>query len=89
MEKEKEVLTNALEFVIDKICAVLKRTIRFGVAYHNSGLTVEERKLLKYAFKSGFIYFVYFNLFLFQFLFILDDSAFSTSCISIFKPKQI
>ena len=46
MWKEK-VLTNALEFVSGKIYVVLKRTIRFGVAYHNSGLTVEERKLLE------------------------------------------
>ena len=51
--RRKKVLTNALEFVSDKIYAVLKRTIRFGVAYHNSGLTVEERKLLEYSFKSG------------------------------------
>ena len=43
----KKVLTNALEFVSGKIYAVLKRTIRFGVAYYNSGLTVEERKLLE------------------------------------------
>ena len=35
------------------------------------------------------IYFVYFNLFLIQSLFILGDFAFSTSCNSILKPKQI
>ena len=35
------------------------------------------------------IYFVYFNLFLILSLFILGDFAFSTSCNSILKPKQI
>ena len=46
MWKEK-VLTNALEFVSGKSYAVLKTTIRFGVAYRNSESTVEERKLLE------------------------------------------
>ena len=53
--EEKKVLMNALELESGKICPVLKRTIKFGVAYHHSGLTAEERKLLEDAFKSGIL----------------------------------
>ena len=35
------------------ICPVLAKTICFGVGYHHSGLTMDERKLLEDAFLSG------------------------------------
>lgn len=37
----------------NNICPVLRQSLQFGIAYHHSGLTTEERQLIEQAYRDG------------------------------------
>jgi POLQ-like helicase len=37
----------------NNICSVLRQSLQYGIAYHHSGLTTEERQLIEQAYRDG------------------------------------
>ncbi|XP_073093467.1 helicase POLQ-like isoform X5 [Manis javanica] len=52
-EEKLELIKNLKNISSGNLCPVLKHTVPFGVAYHHSGLTSDERKLLEEAYSMG------------------------------------
>lgn len=55
-EAERINLIKAIESDMNsKICPILNKTIRYGIAYHHSGLTADERRHLEDAFRQNIL----------------------------------
>lgn len=50
---EKDQIRSLLKEAGNEICNVLNISIQFGIAYHHSGLTSDERRLIEDAFRAG------------------------------------
>ena len=51
---EKLKLFNELrEENANNVCPVLRQSLQYGIAYHHSGLTTEERQLIEQAYRDG------------------------------------
>ncbi|KAJ8931770.1 hypothetical protein NQ314_015302 [Rhamnusium bicolor] len=53
---EKKQLIHALKDEAGDLCHTLKVSVQYGIAYHHSGLTSDERRIIEEGFRTGIIY---------------------------------
>lgn len=52
---ERMQLMKTIHSTVNGVCKTLRTAIPFGIAYHHSGLTMDERKLIEDAYSTGIL----------------------------------